>query len=254
MKLAIDKIEVNGRHRRDMGDVGSLANSIATIGLLHPVVITAGHHLIAGERRIAAARSLNWTEIEVRFVDSLDDAKFLLLAERDENTCRKDFTPSEAVAVGRQLEELERPRAEQRRRDTQGRPKKTAENFTAVSAEPKTTTRDVVGQAVGMSGVTYQRAKAVVTASESEPKKFAPIVAEMDRTGKVNTAYKQVIEDRDEAKSKIKSDSTTALPKRLGRGIALAHKAIEVLKNIPSNDALREDGLRTVARWIKDNK
>jgi len=34
-----------------------------------------------------------------------------LRAERDENQCRKDFTPSELAALGRQLEELERPKA-----------------------------------------------------------------------------------------------------------------------------------------------
>ncbi len=43
-------------------------------------------------------------------------------------------------------------------------------------------------------------------------------------------------------------------PTRKGRGIELAHEAINVLKRIPVNDALRADGLALVARWIKDNK
>lgn len=40
----------------------------------------------------------------------------LLEAERDENTCRLDMKPSEKVALGLALEELERPKAEARER------------------------------------------------------------------------------------------------------------------------------------------
>ena len=42
-------------------------------------------------------------------------------AEHDENTCRKDFLPSEAVDSGMRLEELERPAAEQRKAEGQQR-------------------------------------------------------------------------------------------------------------------------------------
>lgn len=40
-----------------------------------------------------------------------------MIAERDENTCRKDFTPSEMVALAERLEELERPKAAERKAD-----------------------------------------------------------------------------------------------------------------------------------------
>jgi ParB-like chromosome segregation protein Spo0J len=38
-----------------MGNIDSLAQSMADIGLLHPVVVTPKGTLIAGERRFAAA-------------------------------------------------------------------------------------------------------------------------------------------------------------------------------------------------------
>jgi hypothetical protein len=38
-----------------MGDIAGLAQSMADIGLLHPVVATPQSTLIAGEQRIAAA-------------------------------------------------------------------------------------------------------------------------------------------------------------------------------------------------------
>jgi ParB family transcriptional regulator, chromosome partitioning protein len=47
---AISAITIGNRHRRDLGDVSGLANSIAELGLLHPIVIRADGRLIAGER------------------------------------------------------------------------------------------------------------------------------------------------------------------------------------------------------------
>jgi ParB family transcriptional regulator, chromosome partitioning protein len=57
------------RHRRDLGDIDSLARSIAEIGLLHPIVIRPDGVLIAGERRLAACKALGWSEIPVRIME-----------------------------------------------------------------------------------------------------------------------------------------------------------------------------------------
>jgi ParB-like nuclease family protein len=49
------------RHRKDMGDIAGLAAWIARVGgLLHPVVVQPNGVLIAGERRIHAAKLLGW--------------------------------------------------------------------------------------------------------------------------------------------------------------------------------------------------
>ena len=87
-------------------------------------------------------------------------------AERDENTCRKDMTPSEKVAVGMALEYLEVPSAEERRKAGNARGGKGGE---VTGKLPETSekighgdVRDLVGSAVGMSGHTYHRAKTVV--------------------------------------------------------------------------------------------
>src|SRR5262249_20367095 len=57
-------------------------------------------------------------------------------------------------------------------------------------------TRDKVAEAVGMSGRTYDKAKHVVEAAEKEPEKHAETVKEMDRSGKVDAAYKKVRQRR----------------------------------------------------------
>ena len=45
----VSGITVQGRHRKDLGDINALAESIGTVGLLHPVAVSADNVLIAGE-------------------------------------------------------------------------------------------------------------------------------------------------------------------------------------------------------------
>lgn len=110
--MAVDSVKVGERRRKDLGDLTELKESVAKVGLLHPLVLRRSDlSLIAGERRLAVVKLLGWLTVPVRLVDGLDDAKLALVAERDENTCRKELLPSEAVAIGLALEELEKPKA-----------------------------------------------------------------------------------------------------------------------------------------------
>jgi len=126
----------------------------------------------------------------VTVAETLTDVLIALQAERDENTCRKELAPTEAVAIGERIEAIERPKAEERaRKRTDLMQPDCQETFLAEAGQ----TRDAVARAVGgMSGRTYEKAKVVVAAAEADPEKFAPVVAEMDRTGKVDRAFKVV--------------------------------------------------------------
>lgn len=195
ISININQVQVNGRHRKDLGDIDSLANSIEEIGLLQPIIVKQENHLlIGGERRLEAFKTLRdrhggtrYSYIPAVIAENLDDAYLMLLAERDENTCRKDFAPSEAVAIGKMLEEIERPAAKERqgaRTDLQH-----SGNFPECSSGQ---TRDKVGASIGMSGKTYEKAKEVIEKAESEPELFGALVEEMDQTGKVDGAHKKM--------------------------------------------------------------
>jgi ParB family chromosome partitioning protein len=94
--VAINAIIVGDRHRRDMGDLQALANSIAEVGLLQPIGLSPTNTLVFGERRLRACRDvLGWTEIPARVVD----VPSIVRGEHAENEIRKDFTPSERVAI-----------------------------------------------------------------------------------------------------------------------------------------------------------
>src|ERR1700676_5827991 len=109
-RMHIDQIQIGYRYRRDLGDVRALADSIAQVGLLHPVVVTPEGRLIAGQRRLEACRLLGWTDIAVTVVDLYQAAR----GEAHENFVRKDLLPSEIVALKRAIEPLERRDARER--------------------------------------------------------------------------------------------------------------------------------------------
>lgn len=47
-RMPIDSIIVTDRTRKDFGDIKSLAESINTVGLMQPIVITENNELIDG--------------------------------------------------------------------------------------------------------------------------------------------------------------------------------------------------------------
>lgn len=163
----IDDIEVTDRFRRDLGDVSQLAASIVSVGLLNPVTVSADMKLIAGERRIAAHRLLGLAEIEVRVAETISDARDFLVAERDENTQRKEMLPSEAAALGMAIEQLEKPAALERRAHGQTAPGRNAPGPGTTSVEGLRT-RDIAAEAVGLSEPTYRRIKQAIETADDE--------------------------------------------------------------------------------------
>jgi hypothetical protein len=194
LDIALDAIIVGARHRTELGDLDGLADSMTTIGLLQPVVITPERRLVAGGRRLEAARRVGWTTIPAVVAGRLDETADLLRAERDENTCRKEMTIEERVNLGRAIEAAEASRAAARMH-AGARP---SGNF---PEGPGGETRELVGAAIGMSGRTYNKAKEIIEATELDPDdpdteqvRAAALAAldELRRTGKVDGAHRKV--------------------------------------------------------------
>ncbi len=182
IELPLSRITVDRRLRRDLGAIDDLAASIAELGLLKPIVVTAAHKLVSGMRRIEALRLLGSATAMCAVVASLPDAWALLSAETQENTCRKSFSPSEAVAAAEQL----LPLATEAVRGRRGVPVRTP------SVNFRTTHRalDDVAAMVGLSSRTLEKALKVVEAARMEPHRFADLIHHMDATGKVHGAYR----------------------------------------------------------------
>lgn len=105
MQTKIDEIIINKRIRYDLGDLASLAKSLDNHGQLNPITITPQKELIAGQRRLEAAKLLGWETINVSIISNLD-AKGKLEIEIDENRFRKQLTNEELEKALENLEKL----------------------------------------------------------------------------------------------------------------------------------------------------
>lgn len=88
--VLIDQITIAERQRADLGDISNLAQSLSTDGLLNPIVITPDYALVAGERRLTAAKHLGWSHILAHFTTDLP-ASTLHKLELEENVRRRDL-------------------------------------------------------------------------------------------------------------------------------------------------------------------
>jgi ParB/RepB/Spo0J family partition protein len=89
LKMLIADIDIGERHRKEMGDLEGLADSILDQGLLQPIGVTENRELVFGERRLRACRDiLGWKDIDCRVVN----VSSIVEGERAENEIRKQFS------------------------------------------------------------------------------------------------------------------------------------------------------------------
>ena len=110
LHLPLAEIEPNPRQpRRHFSEehLAALAQSIASQGVIQPLVVRAHPHvpgryqLIAGERRLRAVQRLGWHEVPALLRDVPDEA--LLEAALVENLQREQLTPIEEASAYRTL-------------------------------------------------------------------------------------------------------------------------------------------------------
>lgn len=148
--MLIDQIKINGRARAEVGDIESLARSMKKLGQLQPIGVGADGVLVFGGRRLMAARSLGWTEIEARVIDC--DA---LQAEHDENEIRKSFTVTERLAIAQRIAERLCPDG--------GRQGRRTDLHANAGKSEKGETADIAARQAGLgSAETLKRAQKVV--------------------------------------------------------------------------------------------
>jgi ParB-like chromosome segregation protein Spo0J len=195
-EMQIAQIRIGNRVRKDMGDLDALAKSIQEQGLLQLPSVTPDGLLICGYRRLQACVLLGMTSIPVRIIDVKD----LLCAERDENEMRKDFTPSEAVAVARAIEDQLKA-ASKARRSAAAKARWARKKGQKIELDDSSNSIKQASvsaaEVVGMCRQRYEQAKEVVEAAEQDTEKFGDIVEAMDATGNVRAAHTELRRRRD---------------------------------------------------------
>jgi ParB family chromosome partitioning protein len=109
LEIALDRIERNPNQPRtafDEAQLGELAASIAVHGVLQPIIVRSladgGYQLIAGERRLRAARIAGLATVPAVVRDTDDGTDSLELA-LIENLQREDLNPIETALAYREL-------------------------------------------------------------------------------------------------------------------------------------------------------
>jgi DNA modification methylase len=179
-ELKIADIKVGNRHRKDMGSLTSLADSIRQVGLLQPIGVTEKLELVFGERRLRATRDIiKKKTILARIVDVTS----IINGEYAENEIRKDFTPSERVAIAKAIERKVGNRQGQRTdKELVGK---------IPQVEPGKKTREVAAEKAGFGNdKTYRQAAKVV--QNGTPK----LIQAMD-AGKVSISAASILADAD---------------------------------------------------------
>jgi ParB family chromosome partitioning protein len=108
MQIPINEIVVKKRIRKNPGDIESLADSLKRYGQISPIVISNKNVLIAGGRRLEAARHLGWRTINAVISDAPDEIRRLEL-EVEENIQRRDFSMEELSDATKKIYRLQNP-------------------------------------------------------------------------------------------------------------------------------------------------
>ena len=156
MKIAIDKIRVATRIRKEISNVAELAANIRDHGLITPIAVMPlngeEYQLLAGLRRLRAVELNGESEIDVKVIPPIN-AEEALWVESSENLQREPFTFSELMDFARLIEEIEREKAKERMsKDGRGGITDAAQGTDPGPDLSSGERRDIVGSKIGSCG------------------------------------------------------------------------------------------------------
>lgn len=106
--IKITRTMPDGRLRfREPENISALAASMKEFGQLQPIILDEDGELVAGMRRLTAAKSLGWTSVWAVLRSQLDDLTARSI-ELDENLQREQMSPVEKVKAIAELHRLKK--------------------------------------------------------------------------------------------------------------------------------------------------
>ncbi|MDR2566165.1 MAG: ParB N-terminal domain-containing protein [Bifidobacteriaceae bacterium] len=199
---AVDSIMVGARHRKDLGDLQPLTDSISQHGLIQLITVTPDGVLISGARRLEAIKRLGWKTVNVWIRTGLSDRLTALMAERDENLSHKGFTKTELAELYEELKDVVAEEAARRQQasrfgaEPETGPPGGAANLAAPwegRYDSRRKAADMIG--TGASHMTMEKVLAIkqIAADTTRPQglrdQAAEAVAEIDAGGPVDPQF-----------------------------------------------------------------
>jgi ParB family transcriptional regulator, chromosome partitioning protein len=264
----VDKIKVTDRVRDTVGDLHELKESMLARGLINPITIQVDGTLVAGERRLTAARELGWAEIPCHVWQD-DTADELIAIEIEENTCRADLTLVEAEKAWQRYRRLLKPLTPigRPRDDQKVRPM-------GVLKEPKGELNQKAAEAVGYGRPTMERVQEVRETAEddTQPERVRDVAKEelgkLSKSNrgaapaleKVRREKRQATRDAMAPGQRLKSDEPKAPPKvvswndRLWKVIGAGGIPQDIAAELeldPDTSSLSDDDITGMAKMLQ---
>jgi ParB-like nuclease domain len=167
MKIEINKLNPHPNNRKVYGyddNIPELAERIRQSNWIKPILITRQNMIISGHRRVEACKALNIVEIEFEYVP--DDPITQLELFVGEN-CYREKTNYQKTQEAKIYAEIEQHKAYNRMIEAG---KQNLGQSSAVETFPplgEGKTRDIVGDKIGMSGRSLDKAQKVVDKMDS---------------------------------------------------------------------------------------
>lgn len=107
MQIQIHEIRIPKRIRDQRVALDDLVESLSEFGLLQPIIVDTENQLIAGFRRLQAAKALGWQSIDAHIIE-IKSKRDRLLIEIEENSVRRNFDSTEIVRARRLVRRYEK--------------------------------------------------------------------------------------------------------------------------------------------------
>lgn len=209
------------------------------------LILVDGHNRL----EICVANMIPYGVREVEFEDR-DEAKLWILRNQ---LSRRNITMAQRTQLVLMMEPILKAQAKKRQSGGQG-----GALLPPMSAEASGDTRDRLARLAGVGHDYIDKAKVVL--AEADPETKAKVLSgEL----KMNTAFRELRPESGAAK-RLDRAPAPKTPKtyqpdlsagdRIGKGVILAHEAINCLIRIPKTDPLRKRGFQMVSDWIRANK
>jgi hypothetical protein len=249
----------------DEENLDGLAADIKAHGQQVPIELFDGK-IIDGRRRYRACE-IAGVKPKTISVSPSDPVAYVLSL----NLHRRHLTPSQLAMVGARAREMY-DEAAKRRQQASGGDKKSPKAKSVQEKFPEPIhrqARDEVGKVVGVSGKLIDSGTKVLTEAVPElvkavdegrlsvsnaakvaaqPEQMQRAVAEQAKFS--GGRYRMPVIEMAPAPD---PDTDPEARKSRGKGVALAHQAINLLSQIPKNDGLRKRGFQIVLEWVQRN-
>ena len=87
MLVQVKDVIVKKRIRKELQDIQALKESMSRYGLMNPITINSNNELIAGHRRLEAAKELGWNSISAVVIDPKNEILELEMELEENSRC-----------------------------------------------------------------------------------------------------------------------------------------------------------------------